>query len=122
MFPREVCDMVRSQMEDENWINQEVQENALAASKGEMEGLTSSAVLEASVVSTEIDSCWGSADENLVDADLNAWDSSSAPVADWDAMVDNCEERGSEVEYHFEEKMNCLPGQPMVSFCEVFSQ
>ena len=71
MFPREVCDMVRSQMEDENWINQEVQENALAASKGEMEGLTSSAVLEASVISTKIGSFWGSADEGLVGAESN---------------------------------------------------
>jgi len=36
-------------------------------------------------------------------------------------MVDNCEERGSEVEYHFEEKMNCLPEQLMVSSYGVFS-
>ena len=63
-----------------------------------MEGLPSSAV------STEIGSFCGSADEGLVDADLNAWDNSSAPRANWDAMVDNCEKRGSEVEYHFEEK------------------
>ena len=44
--------------------------------------------------------------EGLVDADLNAWDNSSAPRADWDTMVDNYEERGLEVEYHFEERMN----------------
>jgi len=56
-----------------------------------MEGLTSSAVLEASVVSTEVGSSWGSADEGLVDAESNAWDNSSAPRTDWDAMVDNCE-------------------------------
>jgi len=47
-------------------------------------------------------------DEGLVDADLNAWDTSSAPRADWDTMVDNCEERGLEVKYHFEERKNCF--------------
>ena len=86
-----------------------------------MEGLTSSAVLEASVVSTNVGSSWGSADEGLVDAESNAWDNSSTPRVNWDAMVDSCEERGLEVEYHFEEKMNCLPGQPMVSFYGVLS-
>ena len=73
--------------------NQEFWENTLAVSGGEMEGLISSAVLEASVVSTEIGSFWGSTDEGLVDADLNAWDNSSSPKAGWDAMVDNCKER-----------------------------
>ena len=34
----------------------------------------------------------------------------------WDVMVDNYKEKGSEVEYHFEEKMNCLPKQLMVLF------
>ena len=63
-----------------------------------MEGLTSSAILEASVVSAKVGSSWESVDEGLVDAKSNAWDNSSAPRADWDAMVD-CEERGSEVEY-----------------------
>ena len=87
-----------------------------------MEGFSSSTFLEASFGSTEIGSFWGSADEGLVDADLNAWDNSSAPRVDWDTMVDNCEERGLEVEYHFEEKMNYLPGQLMVSFYEAFSQ
>ena len=58
-----------------------------------MEGLTSSTILEASVVSTKIGSFWGSANEGLVDADLNAWDNSSAPRAGWDAMVDNYKER-----------------------------
>ena len=78
----------------ENWIkNQEFWGNTLAASGGEMEVLSSSAILEASVVSTEIDYFWGSADEGLVGADLNAWDNSSIPRTDWDAMVDNCEER-----------------------------
>jgi len=86
-----------------------------------VKGFSSSAVLEALIGSTEIGSSWGSADEGLVDAELNAWDNSSAPRADWDAMVDNCEERGLEVEYHFEEKMNYLLGQLLVSFCEVFS-
>ena len=73
-----------------------------------MEGLTSSVVLEALIVSTKVGSSWGSADEGLVDAESNAWDNSSAPRTDWDAMVDNCEERGFEVEYHFEERMNCF--------------
>ena len=78
--------------------------------KGKIEGLTSSVVLEASVISTKVGSSWGSADEGLVDAESNAWDNSSAPRVDWDAIVDSCEERGLEVEYHFEEKMNYLPG------------
>ena len=78
----------------------------MAASGGEMEGIISFAILEASVVSTEIDSFWGSADEGLVGAELNAWDNSSAPRADWDAMVDNFEEKGLEIEYHFEKRMN----------------
>ena len=87
-----------------------------------MEGLTSSAILEASVVSTKVGSYWGSANEGLVNVESNAQDNSSTPRVDWDAMVDSCEERGLEVEYHFEENMNCLSGQPMVSFYEVFSQ
>ena len=87
-----------------------------------MEGLTSFAVLKASTASTKVGSSWGSADEVQVDAESNAQDNSSAPRVNWDAMVDSCEERGLEVEYHFEEKMNCLPRQPMVLFCEVFSQ
>ena len=88
----------------------------------EVEGFSSSVVLEASVGSTKINSSWGSADEGLVDAELNAWDNSSAPRADWDAIVDNYEERGLEVEYHVEENMNCLPRQLMASFCKAFSQ
>ena len=81
----------------------------MATSGIEVEGFLSSVVLEVCVGSTEISSSWGSADEGLVDAELNAWDNSSAPRANWDAMVDNSKERGLEVEYHFEEKMNCLP-------------
>ena len=94
----------------------------MATSGIEVEGFSSSTVLEASIGSTEIGSSWGSADEGLVDAVLNAWDNSSAPRTDWDAMVDNYEERGSEVEYHFEKEMTCLPEQLMVLFCGVFSQ
>ena len=41
-----------------------------------MEGLTSSVVLEASVVSTNVGSSWGSTDEGLVDAESNVWDNS----------------------------------------------
>ena len=73
-----------------------------------MEGFSSSTILEASFGSTEIDFFWGLADEGLVDAKLNAWDNSSALRADWDAMVDNYEERELEVECHFEERMNCF--------------
>ena len=87
-----------------------------------MERLTSPVVLEASVVSTKIGSSQGSADESLVDAESNAWDNSSAPRTDWDAMVVNYEERGSEVEHQFEKNMDCLPEQLMVSFYEVFFQ
>jgi len=87
-----------------------------------MEGLSSSTVLEVSVGSTKIGSFWGSDDEGLVDAESNAWDNSSVPRADWDAMVDNYEETGLEVEYQFEKKMDCLPEQLMVSFYGVFSQ
>ena len=64
-----------------------------------MEGLTFSVVLEAFVVSTKIGSSRGSANEGLVDAESNAWDNSSAPRTDWDAMVDSCEKRGLEVEH-----------------------
>jgi len=78
----------------ENWIKIEIfEKNTLVASGSEMEGLTSSAVLETSVVSTKIGSFWGSTDEGLVDDDLNAWDNSSAPRAGWDSMIDNYEER-----------------------------
>ena len=61
--------------------------------KGKIEGLTSSAILEASVVSTKIGSSWGSANEDSIGAESNVWDNNSAPRADWDAIVDNCEER-----------------------------
>ena len=87
-----------------------------------MEGLTSSAILEASVVSTNVGSSQGLADEGLVDAESNVQDNSSAPRADWDIMFDNCEETGLEVEYQFEKRMDCLPKQLMVSFCGVFFQ
>ena len=49
--------------------------------------------MEASGVSIVSGSFGRSADEVLVGADPNAWDNSSTPRADWDAMVDNCEER-----------------------------
>ena len=86
-----------------------------------MEELSSSIVLGASVGSTEIGFFWGSANEGSVGAKSNAWDNSSAPRADWDAMFDNYEETGLEVEYHFEEKMNYLPKQLMASFYGVSS-
>ena len=74
-----------------------------------MGGLTSSAVFEASVVSTKIGSSWGSVDEGLIDAESNAWDNNSAPRIDWDVIVDNYEERGSTVEYHSEKETSYLP-------------
>ena len=58
-----------------------------------MEGFSFSTVLEASVVSIVIGSIGRSVDEGLVGANPNGWDNSSAPRADWDAMVDNYEER-----------------------------
>ena len=51
--------------------------------------------MEASVNSTEIGSCWGSADKGLVGDKSSAWDSSPTPEADWDAMLDNYEKMGS---------------------------
>ena len=66
----------------------------MATSGIEVEGSSSSAILRALVGSTKIGSSWGLADEGLADAKLNAWDNSSAPRADWDAMVDNYKKRG----------------------------
>ena len=105
-----------------NWIRiKNFEKITLATSGIEVEGFSSSTVLEASVGSTKIGSSWWSADEGSVADELNAWDNSSAPRADWDAMIDNCEERGSTVECHFEKEMNCLPEQLMVSFYGVSS-
>ena len=59
----------------------------------EEEKLTFSTIVEASVTSTEIGSFWGSADGGSVGAELNVWDSSSAPRVSWDAMLDNLKER-----------------------------
>ena len=89
----------------------------MATSGIEVDGSSSFVILRALVGSIEIGSSWGVADEGLVDAELNAWDNSSAPRTDWDAMVDNCEGRGSAIEYHFGEEMNCLPEQLTVLFC-----
>ena len=63
----------------------------MVTSRIEVEGSSSSAILRTSVGSTKIGSPWGATDEGLVDAELNAWDNSSTPRTDWDAMVDNCE-------------------------------
>ena len=115
MFPQEVSDMIKNQMK------LKVLRKYFDNIKGEMERITSPTVLKALVISTKISSFWGSADEGSVGAEPNAWDSSFAPRADWDVMVDNCEETGLEVEYQFEKKTDCLPKQLMVSFCGVFS-
>ena len=103
-------------------MNKEFLSKCFGSIKDEMGGPTCSAIFEASVVSTKISSSWGSVDEGLVDVESNAWDNSSAPRTDWDAMVDNCEERGSAVEYHFGKEMNCLPEQLTVSFCRASFQ
>ena len=79
----------------------------------EVEGSSSSAILRASVGSTEIGSSWRSFDEGLVDVELNAWDNSSAPRTGWDAMVDIYERRRSEVEHQLGKNMDCLPEQLM---------
>ena len=84
--------------------------------------LTFSTDMEASVVSTEIGSPWGSADGGSDGAKSNAWDSSLAPRAGWDAMLDSCEGTKSASEYHFEKEVNCLPEQLMVLFYGVSSQ
>ena len=66
--------------------------------------LTFSAVMEVSVVSTEIGSFRGSADGGSASAESNAWDSSSAPRAGWDAMLDSWERTKSVIESHFWEE------------------
>ena len=63
--------------------------------------LTFSAIVEVSVISTEIGSFHGTADGSLVGAKSNAWDSSSAPRVGWDAMLDSCEGTKSVIESHF---------------------
>ena len=78
--------------------------------------------MEASIILTEIGSFWGSTDGGPVGAESNAWDSSPAPRAGWDAMLDNYEGTGSAVEQHFEKEMNCLPEQLTVSFYGASSQ
>ena len=47
--------------------------------------------MEVLVISTKIGSFYGPADGGSVGAESNAWDTSSAPRAGWDAMLDNCE-------------------------------
>jgi len=65
----------------------------LVASSGEVEKFSSSVIWDlsgTSVASIVIGSLGGLADERLADADLNAWDSSSAPKVDWDTIIDGC--------------------------------
>ena len=78
--------------------------------------------MEASVISTEIGSFWGLVDGDSIGVESNAWDSSPAPRAGWDAMLDNYEGTGSAVEQFFEKEMNCLPEQLVVSFYGASSQ
>ena len=54
--------------------------------------------MEASVITTEIGSFWGLVDGGLVGAESNTWDSSPAPRAGWDTMLDSYEGIGSAVE------------------------
>ena len=100
-------------------MNHEVKENTPMKYQGWK--LTFFVVVEESVISTEIGSFRGTDDRGSIGAKSNAWDSSSAPKAGWDAMLDNCEGTKSAIEYHFEKEMNCLPERLMVSFYGVSS-
>ena len=75
-------------------MNQKVKENTPTKYQGWK--LTFSTVVEVSVISTEIGSFRGTADEGSVGVESSAWDSSSSPRIDWDAMLDSCERTGSE--------------------------
>ena len=71
---------------------------------GEVERFSSSIVWDlsgTSIVLIVIGCLGGLANERLADADLSAWDNSSAPKANWDAIVDGCK-KGIELEvkYH----------------------
>ena len=94
----------------------------MATSGSEVGGFSSSAVLEASVVSTKIGSFRGSANRGSISAESNAWDSSTAPRADWDVILDNYEGTRLEVEYWFKKNMDCLPKRLMISSYGVFFQ
>ena len=52
--------------------------------------------MEVLVISTEIGSVRGPADRGAVGVESSAWDSSSAPKEDWDALLDNYEQMESE--------------------------
>ena len=54
--------------------------------------LTFSVVMGVSIISAEIGSIHGSADEGSVGAESNAWDNNSEPKVDCDAMLDNYRE------------------------------
>jgi len=77
-------------------VSQKVKENTPTKYQGWK--LTFSAVVEVSVISTEIGSFRGTGDGGSVGIESSAWDSSPAPRAGWDAMLDNCEGTGSAVE------------------------
>ena len=53
--------------------------------------LTFFVAMGVSVISAEIGSTCGSANEGSVGVESNAWDSSPAPKVDYDAMLDNYE-------------------------------
>ena len=76
----------------------------MVVSGGEVEGFSSSIIwdlLGTSVASMVIGSLGGLADERLANANLSAWDSSSAPKVDWDVIVDDSKKGIElEVEYH----------------------
>jgi len=75
-------------------VNQKVKENTPTKYQGWK--LMFSVVVKVSVISAEIDSFCGTADGGSVGVESSAWDSSSAPKEDWDALLDNYEQMESE--------------------------
>ena len=74
--------------------------------------------MKASVSSTQIGFSW---DEGSIGDGSSAWDSCPTPKADWDGMLDNCEENGiKKIEHQFEESVNRSPEQLMVLSYGVF--
>ena len=75
--------------------------------------------MKASIASTEIGFSW---DEGSVGGGSSAWDRCPMPKADWDAMLDNYEEKWDKNEHQFEESVNRSPEQLMVLSYGVFFQ
>jgi len=71
--------------------NNESRNQEGCSSKFQKMELTFSVVMEVSVISAKIGSIHGSADEGLVGAESNAWDSNPMAKVDCDVMLDNYE-------------------------------